>query len=716
MNPKDQAAFWGDDAAAANDDAPLTALDHALASYRRGFRVFPTRPTDAKKARPKQPKGWAVAADEQMIRGYWAQRPDSNYGIIAKKFGTGKQKLLLLDVDNKPKLGKDGLGTLQRLEQEHGPLPATYTQGSPSGGKHFIFLAPRRMRVTTNRAGPGIDTPWMVVGAGSRRPGGGEYTVLVDAPVAEAPQWLLDLVGFDDDRATLDIPVPGTTKDDDRCDGRKFLASPRAEVSPTASGTNSAAYKTACQLRVDFDYAEQDALDDMLEFYLPRCAFGVEADLDHCIREPIHNAFHYARGKLSGVNAKKEFTVWVNPNPPGAEPAEDTTEAEQTAGKPDDKASTSESAEGTSAGAKALPFECFDDIKPDLKRPWLVKHWLGAGGSSLFYGPKGSNKTFLLAHTALCIAMGWDWFGHKVQQGPVLYCALEGGHGFKFRIEAMKLAHGLAGKHVPIYVVTKPLNLSRATRQTTDEIIATMREIEKREGQMPVFGIVDTVHRALHGADENDSAAVGAFIANLDYVRHATGAHMTGIHHTGKNKANGPRGSSAFGGDVDTMIYVDQGKASIPEGDMGKQRDGAAGGAIGFRRVDVDLGLDADGEMVRSCVIEEAPLLSGTSSQVSDDSHAGRLLRLAVRAQAEHGVVAPERLGLFPGEKVLPLEKLASIFIDEYEALKAAGLSSVSDDDRRGIRQAGSNAFRRAVIMLEQAKKIEKDNQFLWIA
>jgi hypothetical protein len=148
---------------------------------------------------------------------------------------------------------------------------------------------------------------------------------------------------------------------------------------------------------------------------------------------------------------------------------------------------------------------------------------------------------------------------------------------------------------------------------------------------------------------------------------------------------------------------------------MGKQRDGAAGGAIGFRRVDVDLGLDVDGEMVRSCVIEEVPLSSGTSSQISDDSHAGRLLRLAVRAQAEHSVTAPERLGLFPGEKVIPLEKIGGIFIDEYVALKSAGMSSLSDEDRRQLRKSGSNAFGRAVLTLEQAKKIKKDNQFLWL-
>jgi hypothetical protein len=226
--------------------------------------------------------------------------------------------------------------------------------------------------------------------------------------------------------------------------------------------------------------------------------------------------------------------------------------------------------------------------------------------------------------------------------------------------------------------------------------------------------IIDTVYRALCGADENDSGAIGAFIANLDVVRAATGAHAAAVHHTGKNAANGPRGSSAFHGDIDTMVLIDQGVARISDDDLGKQKDGAAGVKVGFQRVEVEIGQDADGEAVNSCVIESAALPSGASSRIPEGSHADRLLRLVLRGETEHGVEAPERLGLHPGARVIALEKIGRIFIDEYVALRSAGMSSLDDDDKRRLRKAGSKEFGRAVVMLDNIGKIKKDEQYLW--
>jgi DNA-binding PadR family transcriptional regulator len=56
------------------------------------------------------------------------------------------------------------------------------------------------------------------------------------------------------------------------------------------------------------------------------------------------------------------------------------------------------------------------------------------------------------------------------------------------------------------------------------------------------------------GGDENSAKDMGLFIAACDRIRHATGATMMVVHHTGKN--GDYRGSSALKGAVDTMIEL----------------------------------------------------------------------------------------------------------------------------------------------------------------
>ena len=58
------------------------------------------------------------------------------------------------------------------------------------------------------------------------------------------------------------------------------------------------------------------------------------------------------------------------------------------------------------------------------------------------------------------VALGWQYRGRRVQQGPIVYLALEGGHGFRARVEAWRRRH-LAKHHepVPFYLLDVPIDL-----------------------------------------------------------------------------------------------------------------------------------------------------------------------------------------------------------------------------------------------------------------
>jgi hypothetical protein len=80
---------------------------------------------------------WATR-DTQKITEYWREHPDSNVSVLDSKFGDGTEAVILLDTDVRPamdgKPAKDGEAVLTRLEQEHGALPTTYTEKTPTGG------------------------------------------------------------------------------------------------------------------------------------------------------------------------------------------------------------------------------------------------------------------------------------------------------------------------------------------------------------------------------------------------------------------------------------------------------------------------------------------------------------------------------------------------------------------------------------------------------
>ncbi|QNP61141.1 AAA family ATPase [Paenacidovorax monticola] len=57
---------------------------------------------------------------------------------------------------------------------------------------------------------------------------------------------------------------------------------------------------------------------------------------------------------------------------------------------------------------------------------WLVEKVFHMMGVILFWGASGAGKTALLIDLILALVAGSAWAGRPVQQGSVLYCALEG--------------------------------------------------------------------------------------------------------------------------------------------------------------------------------------------------------------------------------------------------------------------------------------------------
>jgi len=163
-------------------------MQNALKYAARGWSVFPCHPMDKT---PACPHGFHDGTNNPWdVRKLWGSRTNLNIGIATGK----KSGFWVLDID-----GQSGRDSLEALENEYGKLPETLISQTGKG-QHYLFKIPSGMEIsnTAGRVASGIDTRGdggYIVAPPSIHPSGAIYTWQDDnAEIAEAPEWLLELV------------------------------------------------------------------------------------------------------------------------------------------------------------------------------------------------------------------------------------------------------------------------------------------------------------------------------------------------------------------------------------------------------------------------------------------------------------------------------------------------------------------------------------------
>jgi len=162
-----------------------------------------------------------ASTDEAKVRRWWEIWPEANIGVA-----TGKNAgFFALDVD--PRMG--GAESLASLEAKHAKLPWTRTAVTGGGGVHHFFKCPDfPVKNTTGRLGPGLDIKGeggAIVVAPSLHTSGKRYTWRNDAPIADAPKWLLRLLlDAQKSRANGSAPIGASIPEGRRNDTLTSLA------------------------------------------------------------------------------------------------------------------------------------------------------------------------------------------------------------------------------------------------------------------------------------------------------------------------------------------------------------------------------------------------------------------------------------------------------------------------------------------------------------
>jgi len=177
-----------------------TMAMHAVGYAKRGLYVFPA-PLGKKQgilsAEKSNGNRWGCSSDPNLVQRYFEKYRDANIGIACGP----ESGVFVVDVDTPEGHDKDGIASLQQLEAEHGALPDTMMEKSPSGSLHYYFKYPKNVTIknSTSGVGVGIDikgSGGMVIAAPSRVPGKGIYHLLNDLDPVDAPQWLIDAILF----------------------------------------------------------------------------------------------------------------------------------------------------------------------------------------------------------------------------------------------------------------------------------------------------------------------------------------------------------------------------------------------------------------------------------------------------------------------------------------------------------------------------------------
>jgi hypothetical protein len=345
--------------------------------------------------------------------------------------------------------------------------------------------------------------------------------------------------------------------------------------------------------------------------------------------------------------------------------------------------------------AARFKLEPFNTVEAATVPNYLVKGLVPRQALTVIWGPPKSGKSFWTFDLFMHVALGCSYRGRKVQGGPVVYLALEGGGGFRARVAAWRQEYleGAAAR-VPFYLLAVPVDLVA----DCDGLIASIEE----QAVAPAVVVIDTLNRALAGS-ENNPEDMASFIRAADTIRGTFNCAVAVIHHCGID-AKRPRGHTSLTGAADAQIaIVRDDQTGIIQAKIEFMKDGETGVIIPSRLEAVTLGNDDEGDPITSCVVVPVDG-SGFKRRPKLPDSAKLALNLLAEAILDHGVPPPASTRIPSGTKrVVPLDAFRRHFY--------AG--TASDGTAAGHQR---KAFTRATERLQTLGYIGIWNDVVWLA
>ena len=345
----------------------------------------------------------------------------------------------------------------------------------------------------------------------------------------------------------------------------------------------------------------------------------------------------------------------------------------------------------------------FGQLRPGNDPAYLVDELIPLRGIVLIWGKRKCLKSFWTYDLSFHVAHYYEYRGRGILQGPVVYCAFEGAHGYKKRAEALRRHHKVPDDQaVPLYLVPGRVNMIKEYPL----LISAVRE--QLYGEVPRMIVLDTLNKSLVGSESKD-VDMGAYIVAAEALRDAFDCVVVIIHHCGYDETH-PRGHTSLTGAVDAEFEVVREGMLVTVRNI-TMRDGTEGFEIRSQAEVVEVGEDTGGKVLTSLVITQtdAPVAATRKGRGRPNVSTPILVNALRMALADHGgILRPksERAAVHAVRETW----VKPLFDDAYPA---------GEDDPEKIRAATDEAYRRAPQLACTEGKIGKGkdptgNVMLW--
>jgi Bifunctional DNA primase/polymerase, N-terminal/AAA domain/Primase C terminal 2 (PriCT-2) len=641
----------------------LSAIHYA----ERGWQVFPA-PQGTKKshksAKFSDGRNWGATTDADEIRRDFAQWPEANVGVPTGKISG----IWVLEADTPEGHDVDGITSLRALEAQHGKLPDTLTAVSPTGSLHYYIKHPGgdiKIKNSASEIAPGVDVRGdggMVIAPPSIKPGVGSYRYINWVPIAETPEWLVDL-------AKKQKHEPSDEQEPDDLDAdSELVAEALAVIKPD---TRSARVNVGMALRHAEMSSNLKGLFPLWDKWLSQCD-----DYEHHICKNARRAwdgFEREDGEVVTLATVFRYANKANPNwrddydaavlaridaaahnpdvhaaimaelgvgdSVGIEQGIDHDEQAKDEPRQEDQKQSKANEKiasfilgRTGGGSSTVALATFKHGEASADPgPQVIRNRLPQKGKGYLSGQWGSFKTFMFLDMASAIMAGGFWTGEPVyRQGGVLLFATEGASGIGLRLAAM-VEHRLPSvidsqRDLPDTLKPKPIDKNRLPFEWTDScpkllgdvdplpaMIATAKQAHDRfmrEFGLPLVAIgIDTMSTAAGMTEESSNAEAARVLDILGQLSNATNSVVIAVDHFGKNLEAGTRGASAKEANADFVLSTlgDRslsGEVTNTRLAIRKEKEGPQGMEFSFAGRVVDMGRDIHGYPITARVID----------------------------------------------------------------------------------------------------------------
>jgi hypothetical protein len=345
----------------------------------------------------------------------------------------------------------------------------------------------------------------------------------------------------------------------------------------------------------------------------------------------------------------------------------------------------------------------FNELTVGSNAVYLVKGIVPKAGLVVIWGPPKCGKSYLIFTIALHVALGWEYRGRRVQQGMVVYLALEGQDGFGARAAAFRSRFLDGAGDVPdFFLIRERTDLIR-DHQALIQCIATQCE------GAPTAVVIDTLNRSLAGS-ESDDKDMGAYVRAADAIREKFNCAVIIVHHCGVDGSR-PRGHTSLTGAADIQISVKRDAARNIIATVEYAKDGPEGAVIASKLEQVTVGTDEDGDAVTACVVmpveDGAATVAVKTPSVRKETKVVRTFRDAFTEALDSSGEAIQVRGDGPKVRAVDVQAVRS----EFERRYATG-----EADAKKRAEASRKAFKRTMAELppQFATETREGRELIW--